>query len=89
MFIHKLYLVAFEPRIVWLPFLIEQQQFSMGPIYVGHGIRKMGSLPHQEISLLKQKYAQDEILSKTFDIMEGADLAIASGAQKPMSSPNA
>lgn len=71
------YLVAFEPRIVWLPFSIEQQQFSMGPIYVGHGIRKKGSLSHPEISVLKQKYAQDEVLSKAFEIIEGADLAVA------------
>jgi hypothetical protein len=54
-----------------------QYYFSVDPAYVGHGIQKKGSLKHEEITALKKKYANNPILKKAFDIMEGADLAVA------------
>lgn len=44
---------------------------------IGHGIQKKGSLSHEEITLLKNKYAKNPVLSKAFAIIEGADRAVA------------
>jgi hypothetical protein len=75
------YEIAYEKlkddwHVQWWPFVLQQENPIMGPIYVGHGIRKRASLSHDEISVLRRKYADNNILSKAFRIIESADLAV-------------
>ncbi len=50
-------------------------------VYVGHGIRKRGSLSHEEIHKLREKYKNNKILKYAFALIEGADMAVVHDLQ--------
>lgn len=74
---NTLYVIMKALKIYSLLIVVLSDLYAFnGIIQAGHGIRKEGSLPHEEITMLKTKYSENEILKRAFALMEGADLAV-------------